>query len=78
MSPRDVKSVGLTPRGEAILDQIQDLDWFPSREAAAKFALGLAVREGTATREDSGEGDYVEDVSGAKTGWALGNFDPDG
>ncbi len=77
MSTRDVKSVGLTPEGKAILDDIEDLDWFPTREAAAKFALGLAVRAGAGAQSDD-RGDYAEDVSGAKTGWALGNFDPDG
>lgn len=64
----DVLNVGLTPDGEAILDRLGRTEWFPSREAAAKFCLAHAVRAGVS----------AGDADGASKGWASERFDEDG
>lgn len=79
-SSDDIVSVGLTARGREVLDEMDDLGWFPSRQSAAQFCIGLAIRDGETgvADEDLGQDSQFGDVSeGARTGWPIERFDPD-
>ncbi len=65
---RDRESVGLTPEGQAILSQLEDLDWFSDGQDIARFCMAYAIRAGVP------EGI----TSGTETRWAAGNFDKTG
>lgn len=65
---RDRESVGLTPEGQAILGQLEELDWFPDGQDIARFCMAYAIRAGVP------EGS----TSGTETRWAAGNFDKTG
>ena len=63
----DVKDIGLTEAAMETIRALTGRGWFSSDTAAAKFCMALAIRAG----EPAGR------TEGAKSHWALGNFDSD-
>ena len=64
----DKKTIGLTPAGEKIMQQLMELGCFKDMMDAAKFAMSVAIRAGASP---SG-------IEGASTIWNVGSFDSDG
>jgi hypothetical protein len=65
---RDRESIGLTPRTQAILSEIDQKGWFLEGQDIARFSLAYAIR---ANIQDGA-------TSGTETRWAAGNFDKTG
>lgn len=70
MAQEDRKQIGLTADGRATIDHLtHKLGWFSEAQAAAKFALAYAIREGL---EPGSTEEPVE------TRWSPDLFDPSG
>jgi hypothetical protein len=64
----DKKTIGLTPAGEKIMQQLMGLGYFKDMMDAAKFAMSVAIRNDAAPTS----------IEGASTIWNVGSFDSDG
>ena len=64
----DKKTIGLTPAGEKIMQQVMELGCFKDMMDAAKFAMSVAIRSGATPSS----------IEGASTIWNVGSFDSDG
>ena len=65
---RDRETIGLTPRSQQIIAEIEARGWFREGQDIAKFALGHAVRSHLAEGQ----------TSGTDTRWNAGSFDKTG
>lgn len=65
---RDRETIGLTPRSQQILAEIEAQGWFREGQDVARFALGHAVR----AHLPEGQ------TSGTDTRWNAGSFDKTG
>jgi hypothetical protein len=64
----DKKTIGLTPEGEKMIQQLMDQGYFKDMIDAAKYAMSVAIRTGASPSR----------VEGANTIWNVGSFDSDG
>lgn len=64
----DKKTIGLTPKGEAVMQEIMSLNYFKDMIDAAKFAMSLAINLKSQPRQ----------LERASTIWNVGSFDPEG
>jgi hypothetical protein len=64
----DKRTIGLTPAGEKIMQQLMELGYFKDMMDAAKFAMSVAIRAGASPTS----------IEGASTIWNVGSFDSDG
>lgn len=67
-SVTDKKTIGLTSRGEEVMQEIMSLNYFKDMIDAAKFAMSLAINLNSQPRQ----------LEGASTIWNIGSFDPEG
>lgn len=66
----DRRQVGLTEQGRATVARLTgELGWFDEAQAAARFALGFAVRNGVAPGQTA---------AAVETRWSPDLFDPTG
>jgi hypothetical protein len=63
----DKKTIGLTPEGEEIIEQVMTKNLFNDKMDAAKFAMALAIRKEVQPGQLSNSG----------TIWNVGSFDTD-
>ena len=70
MQNEDRKQIGLTDRGRVIVGRlVDDLGWFDEAQAAARFALAYAIRQGVSPGETRAP---------VETRWSPDLFDPTG
>jgi hypothetical protein len=70
MAEEDRKQIGLTEAGRLTVAKLTDeLGWFDEAQAAGRFALGYAIREGV---------EQGQTAAPVETRWSPDLFDPSG
>jgi len=64
----DKKTIGMTKENATPLAELVEAGFFASELDAAKFAMGYAIKTGTA----------MGNTEGTETKWNVGSVDPDG